>query len=216
MAEQFYTIPTAIGKSKIANSIVLGTKVNLTTLKVGDSNGAYYNPTESQTDLVHSVYSCNITSVEVDPINPNWITITSAIPSDVGGFSIREAGVFDDSGKLIAIGKYPETYKPVAADGSTKELYIKMTLEITNSSSVELKIDPTVILATKSDINILTNSIASITTQLSEKASIYISETLPAIADRKEKTMYLKITDTISSGTTSNIKVSPTMGLKLE
>ena len=90
-----------------------------------------------------------------------------------------------------------------------------MTLEVTNSSSVELKIDPTVILATKNDINILTNSIALITTQLSEKIELYIGETLPAIADRKEKTMYLKITDIINSGTTGNLKVSPTMGIKI-
>lgn len=168
MAEQFYTILTNTGKAKIANSLPTGTKVNLTTLKVGDANGTYYNPSESQTALVHSVYSCNITSVDIDADNPNWITITSVIPSDVGGFMIREAGVFDSSGALIAVGKYPETYKPIASDGSTKELYIKMTLEITNASSVELKIDPTVIIATKKDINILTNSIASINIQLSE------------------------------------------------
>lgn len=167
MSEQFYTILTNAGKAKIANAIPTGTIVNLTTLKVGDSNGAYYNPSESQTSLVHSVYTCNVTSVDVDEANPNWITITSLIPSDVGGFMIREAGVYDSAGALIAIGKYPETYKPVAADGSTKELYIKMTLEITNASSVELKIDPTVIIATKKDINVLTNSIASINSQLS-------------------------------------------------
>lgn len=168
MAEQFYTILTNVGKAKIANSLPTGQKLNLVKMKIGDSNGNYYNPSENQTDLVHKVYECNITSVEVDEINPQWITITSAIPSDIGGFSIREVGVFDDSNSLIAIGKYPETYKPVATDGSTKELYIKMTLEVTNASSVELKIDPTVILATKKDINILTNSIAQITTQLSD------------------------------------------------
>lgn len=174
MAEQFYTILTNTGKAKIANSLPTGTKVNLTTLKVGDSNGTYYNPSETQTDLVHTVYTCNVTSVAVDTTNGNWINITAVIPSDQGGFTIREVGVFDDSGNLIAIGKYPETYKPTASDGSTKELYLKMTLEVSNSSSVTLKIDPTVILATKSDINTLTtsmnNSISSINTQLSDIA----------------------------------------------
>lgn len=175
MAEQFYTILTNTGKAKIANSLPTGTKVNLTTLKVGDSNGTYYNPSETQTDLVHTVYSCNVTSVEVDSTNSNWINITSVIPSDQGGFTIREVGVFDDGGNLIAIGKYPETYKPTASDGSTKELYLKMTLEVSNSSSVTLKIDPTVILATKSDINTLTtsmnNSISTITSQLNDIAN---------------------------------------------
>jgi len=166
MAEQFYTILTSIGKAKIANSVTTGTKVNLTTLKVGDSNGSYYNPTELQTTLVNSVYSCGITSVEIDNDNANWLTIISAIPATVGGFSIREAGVFDADGDLIAIGKYPETYKPVASDGSTKELYLKMTLEVTNTSNVELKIDPTVIIATKNDIAILTNSVSLLNSQM--------------------------------------------------
>lgn len=168
MAEQFYTIPTAIGKAKIANSIALGAKVNLKTMKIGDSNGIYYNPSESQTDLVHTVYSCEINSVEIDESNSNWINVVCAIPADVGDFFIREVGIFDDNNDLIAIGKYPETYKPLASNGSTKELYIKMTFEVTNVSSVTLKIDPTVILATKNDINILTNSIAKLTTQMSE------------------------------------------------
>lgn len=176
MAEQFYIIPTSIGKAKIANSITLGTKLNLTTLKVGDSNGTYYNPSESQTDLVHTVYTCNVTSVEIDETNSNWINITCAIPSDVGDFYIREAGVFDDGGNLIAIGKYPETYKPVAADGATKELYVKMTFEVTNASNVTLKIDPTVILATKNDINILTNSIAQINSSLSDIPNQYVAK----------------------------------------
>ncbi len=169
MAEQFYTIPTAIGKAKIANSIALGAKVNLKTMKIGDSNGIYYNPSESQTDLVHTVYSCEINSVEIDESNSNWINVVCAIPADVGDFFIREVGIFDDNNDLIAIGKYPETYKPLASNGSTKELYIKMTFEVTNVSSVTLKIDPTVILATKNDINILTNSISSINAQLSER-----------------------------------------------
>lgn len=174
MAEQFYTIPTAIGKAKIANSIALGAKVNLKTMKIGDSNGIYYNPSESQTDLVHTVYSCEINSIEIDESNSNWINVVCAIPADVGDFFIREVGIFDDNNDLIAIGKYPETYKPLASNGSTKELYIKMTFEVTNVSSVTLKIDPTVILATKNDINILTNSISSINAQLSDIVPINI------------------------------------------
>lgn len=227
MAEQFYTLLTNIGKAKITNALSVGRKINFSKMKMGDSNGNYYNPSETQTELVHKVYECSVTSIEIDEENPNWITITSAIPSDVGGFSIREVGVFDDTGALIAIGKYPETYKPIAVDGSTKELYIKMTLEVTNASSVELKVDPTVILATKKDVQLLTNrmdldrvefsnELKQVNSQLKEKASIYIGETLPAIEKRNENTMYFKVTDTIASGIAENIKVSPLMGLKLQ
>ncbi|RXM79257.1 phage tail protein [Clostridium tetani] len=162
MAEQFYTILTAIGKAKMANATALGNKVNFTTLKVGDSNGKYYNPTESQEDLINAVWQGNINSISVDKKNPNWIVIEVIIPSNIGGFVIREAGIFDDEGELIAIGKYPETYKPKAEDGSTKDLIIKMILEVSNTSTVTLKVDPTVILATKKDIEVLENKIKNI------------------------------------------------------
>ncbi|BDR86144.1 phage tail protein [Clostridium tetani] len=162
MAEQFYTILTAIGKAKIANATALGNKVNFTTLKIGDSNGKYYNPTESQEDLINAVWQGNINSISVDKKNPNWIVIEVIIPSNIGGFVIREAGIFDDEGNLIAIGKYPETYKPKAEYGSTKDLIIKMILEVSNTSTVTLKVDPTVILATKEDIEVLENKIKNI------------------------------------------------------
>ncbi|WP_080965780.1 phage tail protein [Clostridium novyi] len=162
MAEQFYTILTAIGKAKMANTTALGTKVNLTKFQVGDGNGTYYNPTEDQTGLKHKTWEGPISSITVDENNPNWIVIEVIIPSNVGGFMIREAGVFDDEGNMIAIGKYPETYKPVASNGSTKDLIIKMILEVSNTSSVTLKVDPTVILATQKDIQTLNNRIGNI------------------------------------------------------
>lgn len=163
MAEQFYTIITKIGKAKIANATALGTKVNLTKFQVGDGNGSYYNPTEDQLQLRKKVWEGNISSITVDTDNPNWIVLETIIPGDIGGFMIREAAALDDEGNIIAIGKYPETYKPLVADGSTKDLYIRMILEISNTSSVTLKVDPTVILATKKDIEILDNKIKNIT-----------------------------------------------------
>lgn len=162
MAEQFYTILTKIGKAKIANANALGNKLNLTKFQVGDGSGTYYNPTEDQLILKNKVWEGNINSVTVDKENFNWIVIETVIPSDIGGFMIREAAVLDSDNNIIAIGKYPETYKPVVAEGSAKDLYIKMILEVSNSSSVTLKIDPTVILATKKDIEILSNKISNL------------------------------------------------------
>lgn len=162
MAEQFYTILTAIGKAKIANASALGNKVNFTTLKVGDGGGKYYNPTEAQEDLINTVWQGNINSISTDEKNPNWIVIEVIIPSNMGGFMIREAGIFDNENNMIAIGKYPETYKPIASDGSTKDLIIKMILEVSNTSSVTLKVDPTVIIATKKDIEVLEQKIKDI------------------------------------------------------
>lgn len=149
MVSDFYTILTAIGKSKLANAQATGTTVNLTELAVGDSNGAYYNPSEDQTALVNEVWRGSINQIYVDSQNSNWVVIEAVIPTDQGGFYIREVGVFDDAGDLIAIGKYPETYKPALDSGSGKDLYIRMILEISNVSDVTLKIDPAIVLATR-------------------------------------------------------------------
>ncbi|MGN9164977.1 phage tail protein [Tissierellaceae bacterium HCP3S3_D8] len=155
MSEQFYTILTSIGKAKIANASALGNKVNFTHFALGDGGGKYYSPTENQEKLINEVWRGQIGQISIDEKNPNWIVIETIIPADQGGFMIREAGIFDEEGNLLAIGKYPETYKPVVADGSAKDLYIRMILEVVNTSVVNLKVDPGVILATKKDIEVL-------------------------------------------------------------
>lgn len=149
MAENFYTILTRVGLTKVANSQVTGNKVNLTTMAVGDGAGAYYNPTIEATSLRREVWRGSIGVINNDENNPNWIVIETVIPAVDGGFFVREVGLFDDEGDLIAIGKYPETYKPVLADGSAKDLYIRMIIEVSNASAVTLKIDPAVVLASR-------------------------------------------------------------------
>lgn len=162
MAEQFYTILTQVGRASIANASALGNKVNFTHFALGDGNGSYYNPTESQEGLKNEVWRGQINNIVINKENPNWIILETIIPADQGGFMIREAGVFDDKGNLLAIGKYPETYKPAIVDGSAKDLYVRMILEVVNTSVVTMKVDPTVILATKKDIEILENKINNI------------------------------------------------------
>lgn len=152
MAEQFYTILTAIGKAKIANANVLGNKINLTALAVGDSNGKYYNPTENQETLVNEVWRGNIQNISIDKDNPNWIVTEGVIPSQIGGFTVREVGLFDEDGDLLVISKYPETYKPIVENGATKDVRIRLILEVSNAANVTLKINPAVIFATKEDV----------------------------------------------------------------
>ncbi|GAA0115988.1 phage tail protein [Clostridium senegalense] len=159
MSEQFYTILTKVGKAKIANATALGTKVNFCKFQVGDSNGAYYNPTEEQTELKHKVWEGNINNIRIDDKNPNWVIIEVILPSEIGGFTIREAAMLDDEDNVIAVAKYPETYKPQTKDGSSKDILIRTILEVSNANSVTLKVDPTVILATKKDIEVLEQKI---------------------------------------------------------
>lgn len=149
MAEKFYTILTHVGLAKIANSQVTGNKVNLVEMAVGDGNGAYSNPTSNDETLRDEKWRGPIGSVEIDEDNANWIVIETVIPSEIGGFFLREVGLFDEEGDLIAIGKYPETYKPVLDEGSAKDLYIRMIIEVSNASAVTLKVDPTVIIASR-------------------------------------------------------------------
>ncbi|WP_313757081.1 phage tail protein [Tissierella sp.] len=166
MAEQFYTILTQLGKAKIANASMLGNKVNFTDFALGDGGGKYYNPTENQIELKNEVWRGKIGQIVVDEKNSNWIIMETIIPADQGGFMIREAGIFDDEGSLLAVGKYPETYKPLITDGGAKDLYIRMILEVANTSIVNLKVDPTVILATKKDIDEVKKEVAENTNRI--------------------------------------------------
>lgn len=168
--EQFYTILTNKGKAKIANATLLNSNVTLTTLKVGDGNGAYYNPTEEQTDLKNVVHTCQVGSISIDKKNPNWVVVETIIPGSVGGFIIREIGLFDTEGDMIAVGKYPETYKPVVANGASKDLNVRTIFEVSNAENVTLNINPSVIIATKEDINNLQEQITDNATQLNEIA----------------------------------------------
>uniref|UniRef100_UPI00261A706E phage tail protein n=1 Tax=Clostridium sp. TaxID=1506 RepID=UPI00261A706E len=173
MAETYYSILTSIGKAKIANAAGLGNKINFVTMKVGDGNGSYYNPTESQTDLVHTVWQGNITQVAIDEDNSNWINIEVLIPPSDGGFFIREYGVFDSDGNMIAVAKCAETYKPLPADGGTKEITMKMVLAISNTSSITLKIDPTIIFAKKSEVETVQSQVNTISTEVQNARGTY-------------------------------------------
>ncbi len=149
MAENFYTILTEKGKNKIANSQVSGNSVNLVELAAGDGGGSYYDPEENQTSLVNEVWRDSINMIDIDTENPNWVVVEVVIPPDTDAFMLREVGVFDDEGDLIAIGKYPETYKPHITDGSAKDLYVRMIIEVSNADNVTLQIDPAITLASR-------------------------------------------------------------------
>ena len=151
----YYTLLTTTGAAQLANAQATGTTVAIKYLAVGDGNGTAYDPSENQTALVNEVWRGQINQVVVDADNANWLVIEGIVPEDVGGWYVREVGVFDADGNLIAIGKYPETYKPALASGSAKDLYIRFILEISNTADVELKIDPAIVLASRSWVDAL-------------------------------------------------------------
>lgn len=175
MANEFFTILTATGRNKLANATATATPLNLTQMAVGDGdNGAYYSPTEAQTTLKHEVWRGAINHLAVDANNPNWIVAELVIPDDVGGFYIREVGLFDSAGAMIAVGKFPESYKPTLAAGSNKQLYVRMILEVANTSAVTLLVDPSVVLATRQYCD---DKIAAEINRLDGKQSVRVTTT---------------------------------------
>ncbi|HCU2754833.1 TPA: phage tail protein [Clostridioides difficile] len=200
MAEQkYYTLLTKVGKASIANATALGSKVDLVKLQLGDGAGTEYNPTEEQTTLKKVVWEGSVNNVKVDEENPNWIVIETVIPGSVGGFMIREVGIFDSLNQLIAVSKYPETYKPTADSGSVKDLVIKIILVVSNTSSVNLKVDPTVILATLKDIQELDTKIDTTKTELTSNIETTKTELNTRIDTENEK-QNIKIDQLIAGG----------------
>ncbi len=176
MAEQqFYTILTAAGRAKLTDAGISGTKITFTHLAVGDGGGSYYNPVDTQIKLKNEVWRGGLIRVDIDPDNPNWIVLETTIPASEGGFMVREAGVFDVDNTLIAVGKYPETFKPVTADGAAKDLYIKMIIEVSNASTVTLMVDPSVMLATKEDVGALDGRVSVLETHKVKRYGVAFS-----------------------------------------
>ena len=144
--QDFYTLITVVGQAKIANAVALGRTVELSEMAVSDWDGY---PTQEQTELHNEVYRGALNSIFGDNSNPNWITAEAVIPQEEGGWYVREIGIYDTDGDLFAVARYPSTYKPVLSGGAGKDLYIKTILEVSNSDVVELKIDPSVVLASR-------------------------------------------------------------------
>lgn len=145
----YYTLLTKIGQARIANAVALNQMVNLTYMAVGDGNGNPTTPNENQTALVREKYRATINQLTVDPENPNYLVAEMIVPTNVGGWSIYEVGVFDDQNQLIAVANFPATYKPELAEGSGRDLIVRIIIQVSNTSVVTLKIDPAITLASQ-------------------------------------------------------------------
>lgn len=151
--QQFYTILTLLGQAELTEAIAEGRQVRLTYMAVGDGGGSYYAPSQGQTTLVNEKYRSTISSINQDTVNQNWTVVELIIPATIGGWYIREVGIFSSTGNLFAVGIVPETYKPQFSEGAGKDLVIRMILEVSNASSVTLQVDPSVVLASKQYVN---------------------------------------------------------------
>ncbi|MBS1186674.1 MAG: Phage-related tail fiber protein-like protein [Burkholderiaceae bacterium] len=151
----YYTILTAIGSEEFAYAEANQTKIPFTHLVLGDGNGAAVTPDDSMTALTNEVYRIAITRLAVDSENPKWMIIEAAIPADVGGWTVREIGLIGghNGGTLLAVGNFPETYKPLPNEGSARDLVVRMIVQVSNASVAQLVIDPSVALASAQFVN---------------------------------------------------------------
>ncbi len=149
MDNEFYTLLTDRGMAKIASALADKKQIHLQKMAVGDGGGQYYEPTASQTNLRHEVWRGEMNTLTVAPNNPNWLIAELVLPEEVGGWYVREVGVFDDEGELIAIGKFPESYKPLLPGGCGKQVCIRLIMEVSNTTAVTLTVDPSIVLATR-------------------------------------------------------------------
>ncbi|WP_225381982.1 phage tail protein, partial [Escherichia coli] len=149
MTVKYYAILTNQGAARLANATMLGSKLNLTQMAVGDANGVLPKPDPAQTKLINQKRIAPLNLLSVDPNNQSQIIAEQIIPENEGGFWIREIGLYDDEGVLIAVANCPETYKPQLQEGSGRTQTIRMILVVTNTEAITLKIDPSVVLATR-------------------------------------------------------------------
>lgn len=169
----YYTLLTNAGIAYENACKAAGLPIKLTQMSVGDGNGAVYNPAATATALKREVWRGPLNALFQDQSNPSWLLAEVTIPPEVGGWYVREAGLWTDTGILYAIVKYPESFKPVlASSGSGKEFYIRSIFETSNASEVTLLIDDTVVKATRAWVS---DYVASELAKLDRKQSVRVA-----------------------------------------
>ena len=150
MSTKFRTVITTAGAAKLAAATAPGErKVNITTMAVGDGGGKLPVPDAGQTGLIHEVWRHALNKISQDKRNSNYIIAELVIPPEVGGFWMRELGLYDDAGTLIAVANMAESYKPALAEGSGRSQTCRMVIIVSSVASVELTIDTTTVMATQ-------------------------------------------------------------------
>jgi phage-related tail fiber protein len=148
-SSQFYAILTNIGVAKQANADVLGIAWKITQMGVGDANGTDPQPNAGQKTLINEWRRAPLNQLKQDSTNPGVIIAEQVIPADVGGKWIREIGLYDSDGDLVAVANCAPSFKPLLTQGSGRTQVVRMNLIVSNTASIELKIDPSVVLATR-------------------------------------------------------------------
>ncbi|MBP5954139.1 phage tail protein [Pseudomonas anatoliensis] len=146
---KFFAILTDVGAAKLANANVLGVPWNITEMGLGDANDTEPQPSAKQTKLINEWRRRPLNQLRIDPVNPAVIIAEQVIPADEGGHWIREVGLYDADGDLVAVANCAPSFKPVLSQGSGRTQVVRMNLIVSSTAQISLKIDPSVVLATR-------------------------------------------------------------------
>ncbi|WP_225322555.1 phage tail protein [Klebsiella pneumoniae] len=152
MNKKYESLITVSGEAKIASSVVTGEKVVFYEMAVGDGAGSATTPDKEQTSLVNECYRARLNSLKLSDTD-NIIVAEMIMPAEVGGFTIREAALFDDDGVCMAVANVPDTYKPLMSEGSGRSTIIRIWLTVSSTENIELIVDPSIVIATKDDVS---------------------------------------------------------------
>lgn len=150
---QFFAILTNVGMAKQANADALGIPWKITDMGVGDANGADPIPNAAQTALIHEWRRRPLNQLKIDPNNPAVIIAEQIIPADEGGKWIREIGLYDADGDLVAVANCAPSFKPVLSQGSGRTQIVRMNFIVTSAGNITLKIDPAIVLASRAYVD---------------------------------------------------------------
>lgn len=146
---KFFAILTDVGAAKLANANVLGIPWNITQMGLGDANGTDPQPSAKQTKLINEWRRRPLNQLRIDPVNAAVIIAEQVIPADEGGRWIREVGLYDADGDLVAVANCAPSFKPILSQGSGRTQVVRMNLIVSSTAQISLKIDPAVVLATR-------------------------------------------------------------------
>lgn len=149
MAQKYKAVLTTVGAAKIAAATAGGAKINLTQMAVGDGGGSLPTPVPTQTKLIAEKHRAALNKVIVDPKKKNYLVAELVIPPEIGGFWMRELGLYDDAGALIAVSNMAESYKPLLSEGSGRAQTLRMVVIVSDMDTVNLLIDSSTVLATQ-------------------------------------------------------------------
>ncbi|WP_145520386.1 phage tail protein [Yersinia mollaretii] len=215
MTAKFFALLTNIGAAKLANATALGTRLEITQMAVGDGGGTLPTPNPAQTQLVNEQRRAALNTLSIDPINTSQIIAEQVIPEAEGGWWIREIGLLDKDGDLIAVANCAETYKPLMQEGSGRTQTIRVILIVSSTAAVTLKIDPSVVLATRKYVDDKAIEVKTYVDDLMEKHlaatdphSRYAPKASPVLTGKPTAPTAAKTDNSTQLATTAHVKQS--------